>query len=374
VPEASATARHMLARPAIDAVAPSSFGVPLDAVSGLAAVLRGSVLVAGAVLALAGERGRAALARTWARPYPRTTPAVIGSVLLLVASVVHSFAAPAPGPTIEPTVAESSAAAALVADAVGTSIPLGARRVDPSAGAVGTRSAGPFLADGTLLKPALVDGSVLVGTVDRITVHVVRSGDTLTGIAERFGVSMMTLWWANDLASKDRLRVGQRLRIPPVNGVLYTVREGDSLETIARLTHGDVETIRAFNGLGYGAIVAGQLLMIPGGEGPPIPVTRTQAAPRAAAPAPTPLPEPIAVVSGVASWMYASGLAMRLPIGTPVRICGDGGCILRTVTTWGPSSTLSDRVADLSATDFTIVCGCALSVGLTYVRVEVLPD
>ena len=42
----------------------------------------------------------------------------------------------------------------------------------------------------------------------------VQSGDTLTGIARKFGVSMMTLWWANNLKSKDDLHIGQVLDDP----------------------------------------------------------------------------------------------------------------------------------------------------------------
>ena len=43
--------------------------------------------------------------------------------------------------------------------------------------------------------------------------HVIRRGDTLSGIAERYNVSMSTIRSANKLAS-DRIRVGQTLRIP----------------------------------------------------------------------------------------------------------------------------------------------------------------
>jgi N-acetylmuramoyl-L-alanine amidase len=43
--------------------------------------------------------------------------------------------------------------------------------------------------------------------------HVIRRGDTLSGIAERYNVSMSTIRSANKLAT-DRIRVGQTLRIP----------------------------------------------------------------------------------------------------------------------------------------------------------------
>ena len=61
----------------------------------------------------------------------------------------------------------------------------------------------------------------------------VRSGDTLAGIARKFGVSMMTVWWANHLRRKDDLHIGQTLAIPPVSGVVVTVTSADTLDALA---------------------------------------------------------------------------------------------------------------------------------------------
>ena len=44
---------------------------------------------------------------------------------------------------------------------------------------------------------------------------------------------MMTLWWANELKSKDDLHLGQVLTIPPVSGLVVTVTANDTLETYA---------------------------------------------------------------------------------------------------------------------------------------------
>jgi membrane-bound lytic murein transglycosylase D len=44
--------------------------------------------------------------------------------------------------------------------------------------------------------------------------HVVRSGETLSGLARRYGVSVQALRQANQLASADQIRIGQKLRIP----------------------------------------------------------------------------------------------------------------------------------------------------------------
>jgi len=124
---------------------------------------------------------------------------------------------------------------------------------------------GPFLADGTLLKPIAVDTRVPDGK-GLLRTYTVRSGDTLTGIANRFGLSMMTIWWANNLKTKD-LTIGQALRVPPVDGLVVTVREGDTLESIAAAHDVDAGTIYEMNGLEDRILVAGQTLVLPGATG-----------------------------------------------------------------------------------------------------------
>ena len=71
------------------------------------------------------------------------------------------------------------------------------------------------------------DGSDLLRT------YKVKSGDTLGTIADKFDVSMMTLWWANKLKSKNELHIGQQLRIPPVSGVVVEVTPNDTLTGLA---------------------------------------------------------------------------------------------------------------------------------------------
>jgi murein DD-endopeptidase MepM/ murein hydrolase activator NlpD len=167
---------------------------------------------------------------------------------------------------------------------------------------------GPFLADGTLLKPVAVDTSVAdgAGLVHR---YRVRSGDTLVRIASRFDISMMTIWWANRLSSKDDLKVGQMLRIPTVDGLVVTVREGDTLEAIATRNHVKADTIYEVNGLNDRSLVIGQTLLIPGAQGREIRVPRPTAGsggssrPRSS----NPVRPPPSYGGGAFSWPVSGG-------------------------------------------------------------------
>jgi murein DD-endopeptidase MepM/ murein hydrolase activator NlpD len=138
-----------------------------------------------------------------------------------------------------------------------------------------------FPEDATLYKPVAVDTSIQSST-DLLQHYTVAAGDTLTGIANRFGVSMMTLWWANHLTAKDSLHVGESLVVPPVNGLVVTVQVGDTLDSLAAKYKVDAGQIVAENGLEDTTLIVGQVLVLPGAKG---------------APMPTPTPAPVRVVS-----------------------------------------------------------------------------
>jgi murein DD-endopeptidase MepM/ murein hydrolase activator NlpD len=132
---------------------------------------------------------------------------------------------------------------------------------------------GPFLEDGTLLKPVAVNTTVADGR-NLVRTYKVKSGDTLTGIASKFGVSMMTVWWANDLQSKDALHVGQELSIPPVTGVVVTVTAADTLDSLAKRYDVEPNDILVENKLTDPNLVVGQVLVIPGALGKAMPTPK----------------------------------------------------------------------------------------------------
>ena len=132
---------------------------------------------------------------------------------------------------------------------------------------------GPFLEDGTLLKPVAVNTTVADGR-NLVRTYKVKSGDTLTGIASKFGISMMTIWWANDLQSKDALHIGQELSIPPVTGLVVTVTAADTLDSLSQRYDVEPTDILVENKLKDPNLVVGQVLVVPGAAGKGIPTPK----------------------------------------------------------------------------------------------------
>ena len=133
--------------------------------------------------------------------------------------------------------------------------------------------------DGTLYKPVAVDTSV-ASSAGMLQHYTVRDGDTLTSIANRYGVSMMTVWWANHLTSKESLKAGQELVIPPVNGLVVTVQSGDTLESLAAANKISVDEIYKTNELTDTNLIVGQVLVLPGAKGAPMPTAKPTQAPQ----------------------------------------------------------------------------------------------
>lgn len=98
-----------------------------------------------------------------------------------------------------------------------------------------------------------------------IIYYTIQNGDTISTIARRFGLTVNTILWANNLTAFSLIRPGDRLAILPYSGVLHTVKKGDTLAKIAQKYDIELEKILSCNTLGN-SLSVGQKIVIPGAK------------------------------------------------------------------------------------------------------------
>ena len=143
-------------------------------------------------------------------------------------------------------------------------------------------------------------------------IYTVREGDTIDGLAARYGISATSIAWNNlDLENADTLTVGQFLRVPMSDGIIYEIRMGDTLSDIAARFSVDVQALVGFGGnhlANADGIAENQIIFVPNGTlpPPPPPPTETPEPPAPSSrtsPAPAPAPaEPAAPSSSGFVW------------------------------------------------------------------------
>jgi murein DD-endopeptidase MepM/ murein hydrolase activator NlpD len=91
----------------------------------------------------------------------------------------------------------------------------------------------------------------------------VEKGDMIGDLALKFGINQDTIISYNAIKNTRLLQIGQVLKIPNQDGILYTVKEGDNLEKIAEDYQSDTAAIRTVNELFSDTIHANTVLFIP---------------------------------------------------------------------------------------------------------------
>ncbi|MEK7061236.1 MAG: M23 family metallopeptidase [Patescibacteria group bacterium] len=107
---------------------------------------------------------------------------------------------------------------------------------------------------------------------DKIIEYKVQSGDTLSKVADKFGVSIETIRWQNSLA-KDSIKEGQVLEILPITGVSHKVKKGDTVYSIAKLYDTSPQAVvdfpfNTFSNDETFALAIGQVMIVPDGVMP----------------------------------------------------------------------------------------------------------
>lgn len=111
--------------------------------------------------------------------------------------------------------------------------------------------------------------------------YTVQKGDTVSGIAKKFGVSEDTVKWRNNLRA-DSITVGDTLEILPVTGIAHKVASGDTIYTIAKKYSSNPQAVVDFPFNDFAdpqtfSLVIGQTVIVPEGvqpEAAPIYVAR----------------------------------------------------------------------------------------------------
>ena len=107
-----------------------------------------------------------------------------------------------------------------------------------------------------------------------ITTYTVQPGDTISTIAEKYGITTNTVMWANKLSSYSIIKPGETIKILPKNGVMHTVQKNETLIEIANKYKVKVEDIvKTNNMVSANQLRVGQQLIIENGV-PPKPKVR----------------------------------------------------------------------------------------------------
>ena len=98
----------------------------------------------------------------------------------------------------------------------------------------------------------------------RLQTRRIGQGETVSGIAVAAGLAIDTVISFNRIKDVRKVPVGAELRIPNQNGILYTIKRGDSLSAIAQAHAVPANAIADSNNLQSATIHPGQELFIPG--------------------------------------------------------------------------------------------------------------
>lgn len=142
---------------------------------------------------------------------------------------------------------------------------------------------------------------------DKIIIYKVQKGDTVSSLAQKFGISLDTIRWANDLKSIKDLSIGQEVKILPVTGVAHKVQKGETIYSIAKKYEANPQAIVDFPFNDFVdpstfSLAIGQILIVPDGVKP---------AEKPWSPLPPRLPEMIAGGEGALAWPAGGQISQR---------------------------------------------------------------
>jgi murein DD-endopeptidase MepM/ murein hydrolase activator NlpD len=112
----------------------------------------------------------------------------------------------------------------------------------------------------------VVSDKAAEGRVDRglyFTAYKVQRGDTLSGIADSFNVSLDTVVSFNGVKNARTLQPGKILKVPSMSGILYMAKAGESAAKVAAANRVSADRVIEANGLMSDSLAEGRSLFLP---------------------------------------------------------------------------------------------------------------
>jgi LysM repeat protein len=172
-------------------------------------------------------------------------------------------------------------------------------------GGVSLKASSPPNTFSSQVLGSLVAGAYYEEEEERIiiTEYIVEEGDSLWSLSSKFNISLKTILWANDLTEKSIIKPGDKLIILPVSGTVHHVKSGDTISEIAQTYKGKTSEIVAFNRLASeNDIYIGDILVVPEGIMPAPSIQKKQS------PANLPLANSYFIAPVTSSYIITQGL------------------------------------------------------------------
>jgi murein DD-endopeptidase MepM/ murein hydrolase activator NlpD len=102
------------------------------------------------------------------------------------------------------------------------------------------------------------------------SVYQVKRGDTISDIAESYGITVDTIFSINNIQAARSIQPEQFLKIPNMSGILYQVKAEESVESIAEKHGISPDRLIVANGLMKNELDAGRMLFLPDAKLPSV--------------------------------------------------------------------------------------------------------